>query len=166
MAHAFAKHLADVFQLHPSENESEEEEALIQLLESPYQLEPPIKHFKSAEIREVISNMNSKKSSGYDLITGKILKELSIIGIKYLTQLFSDALLKGFFPVQWKVAQVILILKPGKPPNELTSYRPISLLPIVFKVCEKLLLKRLIKLFKLMDLYQIISSASEKDTPQ
>jgi hypothetical protein len=26
------------------------------------------------------------KSSGYDLITGKILKELPIVGIKYLTQ--------------------------------------------------------------------------------
>jgi hypothetical protein len=32
---------------------------------------------------------------------------------------------------------------PGKPPNELTSYLPISLLPFVSKVCEKLLLKRL-----------------------
>jgi hypothetical protein len=30
-------------------------------------------------------------------------------------------------------------LKPGKPPNELTSYWPISLLPIVSKVFEKLL---------------------------
>jgi hypothetical protein len=35
-------------------------------------------------------------------------------------------------------------LEPGKPLNELTSYRPISLLPIVFKVFEKLLLKRLL----------------------
>jgi hypothetical protein len=34
-------------------------------------------------------------------------------------------------------------LKPGKPPNELTSYRPISILPIS-KVFEKLLLKRLL----------------------
>jgi hypothetical protein len=41
-----------------------------------------------------------KKSSGYDLITGKILKELPIIGIKYLTQLFNAVLLKGYFPAQ------------------------------------------------------------------
>jgi hypothetical protein len=34
-AHAFAKHLADVLQLHPSENEPKEEEALTQLLEAP-----------------------------------------------------------------------------------------------------------------------------------
>jgi hypothetical protein len=88
-----------------------------------------------------ISNLNSKTSSGYDLISRKILKELLIIGIIYLTQLFNDVLLKGHFPAQWKVAQVILILKPGKFPNELTSYRPISLLPIVSKVCKKTPLK-------------------------
>jgi hypothetical protein len=39
-----------------------------------------------------------------------------------------------------KVAQIILILKPGKPPYELTSYQPISLIPTVSKVFEKLLL--------------------------
>jgi hypothetical protein len=66
------------------------------------------------------------------------------IGIKYLTQLFNAVLLKEYFPAQWKVTQIILILKTGKPPNELTSYRPLSLLPIVSKVFEKLLLKRLL----------------------
>jgi hypothetical protein len=41
-------------------------------------------------------------------------------------------------------AQIILILKPGKPPNDSIFYRPISLLPILSKVFEKLLLNRLI----------------------
>jgi len=36
-----------------------------------------------------------------------------------------------------------MIPKPGKPVNEVTSYRPISLLPILSKLFEKLLLKRL-----------------------
>jgi hypothetical protein len=43
-AHAFTEHLAKVFQFHPSESESEEEEALIQLLDTSYQLEPPMSH--------------------------------------------------------------------------------------------------------------------------
>jgi hypothetical protein len=49
-AHTFAQRLANVFQPHPSENEPQEEEALIQLLETPYQLEPPINCLKRAEI--------------------------------------------------------------------------------------------------------------------
>jgi hypothetical protein len=51
-------------------------------------------------------------------------------------------LFNRYFLAQWKVTQIILNLQPGKPSNKLTSYWPISLLPIVSKVFEKLLLKR------------------------
>jgi hypothetical protein len=57
-AHAFTEHLPYVFQLHPSESEPEEEEALIQLMGTPYQHEPPISHLKRAEVQEVISSLN------------------------------------------------------------------------------------------------------------
>jgi hypothetical protein len=40
--HTFVEHLPKVFQPHPPENEPEEEEALIQLLETPFQFEPQI----------------------------------------------------------------------------------------------------------------------------
>jgi hypothetical protein len=81
-AHALAEHLAKVFQLHPSENELEEEEVLIHLLETPYQFEPPISCLKRAGVLEVINSLNPKKSLGYDPNTGKLLTELPIIGIK------------------------------------------------------------------------------------
>jgi hypothetical protein len=41
-AHAFANHLANVFQPHPSVNLPDVDEAIAQLLETPYQLEPPV----------------------------------------------------------------------------------------------------------------------------
>jgi hypothetical protein len=56
---------------------------------------------KRAEVQEVINSLNPKESSGYGLITGKILIELPISGIKYLIQLSSAVLLKGYFPAQW-----------------------------------------------------------------
>jgi hypothetical protein len=52
-------------------------------------MELPVKRFKRAEVQDVISNLNPKKSSGYDVITDKILKELPVVGIKYLAQSFS-----------------------------------------------------------------------------
>jgi hypothetical protein len=67
---------------------------------------------------------------------------LPITGIRYFIQLFHVVLLKGYFPAQWKVSQIILILQPGKPPNELISYWSISIFSIAAKVFEKLLLKR------------------------
>jgi hypothetical protein len=48
-----------------------------------------------------MNSINPKKSPEYNLITGKILKELSTIGIQYLTQLFNAVLLKGYFPAHW-----------------------------------------------------------------
>jgi hypothetical protein len=120
----------------------------MQLLETPLKLKPPINRLKRAEVQEVINSLNPTKSPNYDL-TGKILEKSPIIGIKYVTQLFNAVLLTGYFPAQCKAAHIIFILKPGKPPNEFTSYRPISLLPTVSKVSEKLLLKRLLPIVKI-----------------
>ena len=40
-------------------------------------------------------------------------------------------------------SEVLMIAKPGKPPHEASSYRPISLLPVISKLFEKLLIKRI-----------------------
>jgi hypothetical protein len=103
---------------HPT-NLPDEEEPLVRLLESPYQLEPPFHRFKQTEIQTVINNLSPKTSPDYDLITGKILQELPPVGIKCITQLLNASLLLGYFPNQWKVAQIILVLKPAKPPMSL-----------------------------------------------
>jgi hypothetical protein len=55
--HAFAELLAKGFHPHPSENEPLEEEALVQLLETPYQLEPPINRLKRAEVQEGFNSL-------------------------------------------------------------------------------------------------------------
>jgi hypothetical protein len=50
----------------------------------------------------------------------------------------------SYFPILWKYSTIILILKPNKAPNCPSSYRPISLFPILSKIFEKLLLKRIL----------------------
>jgi hypothetical protein len=53
-------------------------------------------------------------------------------------------MVKEYFQAHWKWAQVIHILKPGKPLKELTSYRPIRLLPFYLQFLKtplKILLK-------------------------
>jgi hypothetical protein len=47
----------------------------------------------------------------------------------------------SYFPTIWK-SQITMIPKPGKPANEVTSYRLISLLSIPSKIYEKRLLNR------------------------
>lgn len=132
----FAQHLEETFQ--PNENSIEipESENLSQ--------NHRIKLVTPKEVmREIQNNISSKKSPGYDLITGEILKHLPRKAIVKLTKLINSAFILKHVPEPWKVAEVIMIAKPGKPPHEASSYRPISLLPVLSKLFEKLLLKRL-----------------------
>lgn len=96
------------------------------------------------ELKDVIrNNLNIKKAPGYDLITGQVLKALPEKAILKLLHLFNASFRLKFCPGQWKMAEVIMVPKPGKDLSDRRSYRPISLLPIISKVFEKLLLKRL-----------------------
>jgi hypothetical protein len=103
----------------------------------------PIKPFSSKEVVEAIVPTNIRKAPGYDLISGKVLKELPKKAITLLTILYNSMLRLSYYPLLWKFTQIIMVPKPGKPVNDITSYRPVSLLPIPSKVFEKLLLKRL-----------------------
>lgn len=88
--------------------------------------------------------MEEKKAPGFDLIDKKILTELPRKALVFLTTLFNGIIRTGYFPALWKVSQVIMVPKPGKPAHEITSYRPISLLPVISKMFEKILLSRLL----------------------
>lgn len=143
-ATVFAKYLEEVFQPHAQNNNSDAEDNIQLYLEYPYQLEAPLEKFTAKQVfNKIQTDMNPKKSPGFDLITARILKELPKKGVQYLTQIFNAILRTGYYPLLWKVAQIILIPKPGKPVEEVKSYRPISLLSVMSKVFEKLLLDRL-----------------------
>ena len=135
-AKIFAKQLEKTFQPH-----EENENALD--WEEPTQENKEIKLTTPKEVSFEINNINPKKAPGFDLITGEVLKNLPKKAIVKLTTLINAAFRLRYVPRLWKVAEVIMISKPGKPPHEVTSYRPISLLPVISKLFEKLLLKRM-----------------------
>jgi hypothetical protein len=105
----------------------------------------PITPFSLTEVKDAIKKCNSHKAPGFDLITGPILQALPQKAILLLTTIYNSMLWRTYFPLLWKFAQIIMIHKPGKPPTRVTSYRPISLLPILSKIFERLFLKRLHK---------------------
>jgi hypothetical protein len=99
----------------------------------------PIKFLTPKNIQNITQEeLNPRKSPGYDLITGRLLKEMPRKCIVHLTTICNAIIRTGYFPVKWKVAQIIMIPKPGKSLEEASSYRPISLPPIMSKIFEKL----------------------------
>jgi hypothetical protein len=65
-----------------------------------------------------------------------------------------------------KKAKNIMIPKPGKNPTDVTSYLPINLLPIISKILEKLILKRIYKDANPKTWYHNTNSDSERHIPQ
>jgi len=102
----------------------------------------PITPFSTAEVSAAIARLKVRKAPGYDLISGNVLQELPPTAVVLLTTLYNSMLLLTYYPLLWKFAQIIMLPKAGKPTHEVTSYRPISLLPILSKIFENLLLKR------------------------
>ena len=146
-ATVFSEYLSHVFKPNSADSgpQTKTHEAIINnYLSSPCQMALPIMKITKYEVRSVIKNRTSpKKAPGYDLITGLVLKEIPDRTLRFITMIFNAILSTDFYPAQWKVANVIVLLKPNKPPVDTKSYRPISLLPILSKVFEKVLLKRL-----------------------
>jgi len=139
-AHLFAKHLREVFTPFPPPRN----EADLPHISQEFYENLPIK-FKVKQVKNMIDkSINPKKSPGFDLITGKMIRELPQKGIQMFTFISNAILRTGYFPKQWKIAQIIVFPKPGKDVTQVASYRPISLLPILSKLFEKLLLQRII----------------------
>ena len=89
-----------------------------------------------AEIKNVAYNMKESAAGHYELplfIFKEYFESLSCV----LFHLFSLSLNTGIVPDDMKRAKVVFILKPGDPTN-LTNYRPISILPTLSKILEKL----------------------------
>lgn len=143
-AELFAKHLSSVFTPNSEPKLQCSDDEITEFLDVPLQMSLPIQCFSPNEVKKGIeTELHPKKCPGYDLITAKVLLELPRKAIVFITTLFNCVLRTSYYPAQWKVSQIIMIPKPGKPPHEVTSYRPISLLPILSKLFEKLFLKRL-----------------------
>lgn len=104
-----------------------------------------IRYTTPEELNDIIKKLDPKKASGYDLISNKALKSIAHKVIVLITNIYNACLRIKYFPTQWKKAIVILFKKPGKSPLQPNNYRPISLLPCLAKVFEKVINLRLQK---------------------
>ena len=103
----------------------------------------------SSEIDKIIHQLNPNKSSD---ISPRILKLYRGIISPYLATLLNNCVYGGIFPDKLKVARVIPLFKAGDRGN-ISNYRPISLLPVLSKIFEKLIHKRLVSF---LDKHQVI----------
>ncbi|CAH2097142.1 unnamed protein product [Euphydryas editha] len=94
------------------------------------------------EINKIIDNLNSNTSSGIDGINTKSIKCLKNLIINELTQSINNCLRLGTFPDSLKIAKVTPVYKAGSKTDP-GNYRPISVLPVLSKIFERVIYNRL-----------------------
>jgi hypothetical protein len=89
-------------------------------------------------VSHILGKLNNKKKGGVDQIPAFIYKILEPLILSPLTHIINLSISKSVFPDVWKKALVIPIFKGGDPSLP-GNYRPISLLPALSKILEKIL---------------------------
>ena len=94
------------------------------------------------EIQLLIKNLKMKSNSSPNDIPYKFLKIASCIVSEWLSKLFNKCMTTGEFPESWKIAHITPIPKVHSPSSS-AEYRPISFLPVLSKLFEKVLYHRI-----------------------
>lgn len=100
------------------------------------------------EIGAAVLSMGNK-APGPDRVEVAAVKRAWEILPDVITTIMQRCILEGEFPTAWKRGRLCMIKKSAaKPDNEVASYRPICLLPVMGKVFEKVLANRVKYLYR------------------
>lgn len=101
---------------------------------------------RSRELEDILKSMK-KSAAGMDLITFQIFQKIYPIISSHLLYLFNQCFEFGVYPNCLKSALVIPLYKGGDK-EDMNNYRPISLLPVISRIFEKLIYRRLMDYFE------------------
>jgi hypothetical protein len=89
-------------------------------------------------VKNILKEIKSKSSCDITGLSNKLMKHVESEIIKPLTIIINQCLNTGIFPEDLKIAKVIPLFKKGDP-RLMDNYRPVSLLPCISKVIEKVM---------------------------
>ena len=93
-------------------------------------------------VEYIVKSMPDNKAPGIDKIPIRVIKDCLPVILPWITSIINNSLANNIFPNTWKIAEVTPIPKEGD--HELANNnRPISLLPVISKVCERVALHQL-----------------------
>ena len=102
-----------------------------------------LKDVTHPEVSKIITHLKNS-SPGWDGIHSKVIKNTFNLFSDPLLHILNLSITQGVFPDELKVARVIPIYKGGNS-MLLSNYRPVSVLPLLSKIFERIMYNRLIE---------------------
>ena len=93
--------------------------------------------FAIEELNEALKHLKPGKAAGLDGITVEVILHFGDRTKDWLVSLFNTCATTYRIPKIWRKAKVAALLKPEKDPESPKSYRPISLLCVLYKVAYR-----------------------------
>ena len=144
-AEIFNKHFASISKATPNEVEHKAKIQDLKIKEkAPNVGEATFEeNFTLFELNRAMKKLKARKSPGQDKIHNEMLVHLGLEGKRAVLSLINFTWQKKLFPKAWRNAVVSPILKKGKPQEEMSSYRPISVTSCLGKLAERMVNTRL-----------------------
>ena len=99
-------------------------------------------NFSQREFTAALQHLKPGKAPGPDSICPELILHAGAALKSWLRDFLSSCLRRLKIPKIWRRALVIAIPKPGKPVGDPKSYRPISLLCVLYEILERLIYAR------------------------
>ena len=90
------------------------------------------------EILKLLTDTNPEKAAGIDNLSGRFLKDGAVVLALPISKLCNLSMKRSKFPLDCKIAKLKPLYKKGSKTDP-KNYRPVSLLPLVSKVIEKVI---------------------------
>ncbi len=130
-----------------------------QLIDHPDNIK--LRHATFEEVEKSINLLRADCSTGNDKIPTKYIKPVSEYLISPLTHIINASIDESTFPTDWKISRICPIPKVPNP-TSLAEYRPISILPVLSKVFERIILEQLTEHIQAKSIYLEMQSGFRK----
>ncbi|CAB0045244.1 unnamed protein product [Trichogramma brassicae] len=95
------------------------------------------------ELRGACTRIRDGAAPGPDSVPNRALKLAVVLRPDAFLKVYSACLSGGVFPSSWKRQRLVLLPKPGRPPDAPSSYRPLCMLDTAGKILERIICRRL-----------------------
>ena len=125
-----------------------EHQSVVEIKEKEFEKSFEFRHCSNEEVEKIIKELTTNKSQPSTDIPVKIIKEYSNQFSEFMTESINRSIDEGVFPDTLKVADITPVYKNKGSKSDKTNYRPISILPVLSKIYERVIHNQLSEYFE------------------